>query len=969
MTAGTVLRRLLPLLIAACGALRAQTCTSYAISPSSQGFTSPGGTGVVTITTTPSVCTSSRTSFSGLSWITITSGANGTGGGSVQYSVQPNAGLGDRTGTITVAGQIFTVTQLATPCTFSLDHTSASFPASGGNDQIAIGALPSGCPTTRTVSSNVSWITISFGTVGTGAGSTGFTVTANNFLTARTGTITAAGIAFTVTQAAGSCSFSASGPSSATVPSAGGSGSFSFTNTNSGCTWNASGGADWLTITTPTSGTASGSVGFSAAPNPVTSSRSATIAVETLTFTVTQSAACGVTVTPFSVTAAAGGGTGSLTIALQGSGCNWTAISNNPEFITLTGASSGTASGSTSYTIAANTTGVDRVGSISVNSVGVSILQPSNCNYGISPGFASFPATGGAGTFTLTASCPWTLNTNGNDWLTAAPVSGAAGSTAINYAAAPNTAVSGRTGSITIGTQSFTATESGVPCAVTANPSSFGFSNAGGSATISVSAADGCAWSAATQAKWLTLAGPNAPASGSGDGLLTVTADANPDPKPRTASLAIANQVVAITEEAQQCNYQLSPPNATFGSSGGSGSVTVTTNCSWTAASSAPWLSVINSTGTGTADIHYSVSRLPSADSRTAAITIGAAAFTITQTASPCALTLGDTAISVPSTAGRGVLKVTGNSACRWQPSISSDGEGWLTISSWSNVNGGGLIVYRYEANLSPSPRQASIAVGSPGIEALQASVAQDGGMPVLSDGGIVNAASGKAGAVAPGEMIIVRGHGLGPAQPVDKQLSDDGSTVLNALGGVQLLFDGQAAPLLRVSDKEVRAVVPYGIAGQTSTQVTLTNQGVVSNAMTLDVVASTPAVFTVDPSGIGQIDARNAVDGSVNNAASAVARNAVITFYLTGEGQTRPAGIDGLINKSPGPVPVLAVTVQIGGQTAVVVVAGGSPGDVAGRMRIDARVAQQATPGAAVPVIVRIGQTPIQTGVTIAVK
>ena len=63
--------------------------------------------------------------------------------------------------------------------------------------------------------------------------------------------------------------------------------------------------------------------------------------------------------------------------------------------------------------------------------------------------------------------------------------------------------------------------------------------------------------------------------------------------------------------------------------------------------------------------------------------------------------------------------------------------------------------------------------------------------MPVLSEGGVLNAASGRPGPVAPGEMVIVRGQGLGPAKAVDSQLSDDGKSILNLIAGVQLLFDG----------------------------------------------------------------------------------------------------------------------------------------------------------------------------------
>lgn len=46
------------------------------------------------------------------SWITITSGGDGSGNGTIAYSVQANTGA-PRTGTLTIAGQAFTVTQAA----------------------------------------------------------------------------------------------------------------------------------------------------------------------------------------------------------------------------------------------------------------------------------------------------------------------------------------------------------------------------------------------------------------------------------------------------------------------------------------------------------------------------------------------------------------------------------------------------------------------------------------------------------------------------------------------------------------------------------------------------------------------------------------------------------------------------------------------------------------------------------------
>lgn len=51
------------------------------------------------------------TSVSNASWISITSGASGSSSGTVSYSIAANAGQDSRTGTITIAGQTFTVIQ------------------------------------------------------------------------------------------------------------------------------------------------------------------------------------------------------------------------------------------------------------------------------------------------------------------------------------------------------------------------------------------------------------------------------------------------------------------------------------------------------------------------------------------------------------------------------------------------------------------------------------------------------------------------------------------------------------------------------------------------------------------------------------------------------------------------------------------------------------------------------------------
>ena len=86
------------------------TCT-YSISPTSASFASGGGTGSVSVTAGAGC---SWTAASNASFITITAGASGTGSGTVSYSVAANTATTSRTGTMTIAGRTFTVTQAGT---------------------------------------------------------------------------------------------------------------------------------------------------------------------------------------------------------------------------------------------------------------------------------------------------------------------------------------------------------------------------------------------------------------------------------------------------------------------------------------------------------------------------------------------------------------------------------------------------------------------------------------------------------------------------------------------------------------------------------------------------------------------------------------------------------------------------------------------------------------------------------------
>jgi uncharacterized protein (TIGR03437 family) len=200
----------------------------------------------------------------------------------------------------------------------------------------------------------------------------------------------------------------------------------------------------------------------------------------------------------------------------------------------------------------------------------------------------------------------------------------------------------------------------------------------------------------------------------------------------------------------------------------------------------------------------------------------------------------------------------------------------------------------------------------------------------------------------------------------------DEAGMVVSKLNGLQVTFDGKAAPLIYTSANQTNLIVPYEVAGKTSTVMQVVYAAAAGTLQTaawvLPVAAAVPGVFTVDATGTGQGAVVNQ-DGSVNSATNPAARGSVISIYATGEGQTSPAGVTGSVAPSNTKVPMLPVTATIGGIGATVQYAGSAPGEVAGLLQVNVVVPQGVSRAAAVPVTVSVGGIASQAGVTIAVN
>ena len=86
-----------------------QTPCIFSLSTAGTSVPAGGGAGTISVTASEAGCARSATSNS--PFIGVASGSTGTGNGAMTYAVAPNNGAGSRSGTLTIAGQTFTVFQ------------------------------------------------------------------------------------------------------------------------------------------------------------------------------------------------------------------------------------------------------------------------------------------------------------------------------------------------------------------------------------------------------------------------------------------------------------------------------------------------------------------------------------------------------------------------------------------------------------------------------------------------------------------------------------------------------------------------------------------------------------------------------------------------------------------------------------------------------------------------------------------
>ena len=160
------------------------------------------------------------------------------------------------------------------------------------------------------------------------------------------------------------------------------------------------------------------------------------------------------------------------------------------------------------------------------------------------------------------------------------------------------------------------------------------------------------------------------------------------------------------------CTYTLSTSSLSFGVTGGSNSVSVTTasHCTWTAASDKGWMSITSGTsGTGAGVVNVTLTANPNAAERTGTLTIAGQSVSVRQDGlAPCTVEMAPSSASFTKDSGTGTFSVSAAGHCQWSATPNAS---WVVVTSGSSGTGNGTVAYSVERNREVTSRTATITV------------------------------------------------------------------------------------------------------------------------------------------------------------------------------------------------------------------------------------------------------------------
>jgi hypothetical protein len=179
--------------------------------------------------------------------------------------------------------------------------------------------------------------------------------------------------------------------------------------------------------------------------------------------------------------------------------------------------------------------------------------------------------------------------------------------------------------------------------------------------------------------------------------LSNVSQASSDDPNPRFGDDSTPMAAFSINP-CTSCTFSLTPPDQSFGPSGGVGSFTVSTapTCTWKPVSGAGWITILPSGSKGVAKVNYAI-QANGGVARTGTISVGGQNYNIDESGgSSCSYSIGPTFASPSNSGGNVSVSVSAPSSCSWTAVSNTS---WVTVKSGASGSGGGVVVLNVAPN------------------------------------------------------------------------------------------------------------------------------------------------------------------------------------------------------------------------------------------------------------------------------
>ena len=324
-------------------------------------------------------------------------------------------------------------------------------------------------------------------------------------------------------------------------------------------------------------------------------------------------------------------------------------INSQPEWVKQTGKASSGNVDTYTFTAEANTSTEAREGVIvfcndNNECVPVTVKQAgANATLSVSPAELTFTANTESKSLDVTSNTAWTA-ASGASWAKLNKTNGS-GNAQIAVTAEENTAITQRSATITIKTADGKAsatvkvTQSAANVIFSVDKNEHSVAAAGGDFTVKVTRNIG--YKINSQPEWVKQTGK---ASSGNVDTYTFTAEANTSTEAREGVIVFCNDnnecvPVTVKQAGAKASLSVSPAELTFTAKPESKSFSVSSNTDWSVASSADWVKIGTTSGSGNAHVTASAEENTATTQRTATITLkttdGKATATIKVTQNP----------------------------------------------------------------------------------------------------------------------------------------------------------------------------------------------------------------------------------------------------------------------------------------------------------------------------------------------